>query len=117
MKPFIGVDLDGTLAIHPEWSIPNGPEDIGEPIPEMVNRVKQWIADGKEVKIFTARACKEENILPVKAWCKKYIGVELDVTNVKTPNMMELWDDRAISVIRNTGEVPSVYRPIWDWVD
>lgn len=116
MKPFIGVDLDGTLAVHPHWHIPNGPEEIGEPIPEMIERVKGWLAEGREVKIFTARACKEENLPPIKKWCKEHLGKELDITNIKTPDMMELWDDRAVSVRRNTGEALTDYRPLWDWI-
>jgi hypothetical protein len=117
MKPFIGVDLDGTLAMHPEWTIPRGPEDIGEPITEMVERVKQWLAEGKEVKIFTARACNDKNIAPIKVWCKKYLGKELEVTNTKTPDMMEIWDDRAIGIVRNTGKTTTEHRPLWDWID
>lgn len=37
---WIGVDLDGTLAVYKGW---NGPEHIGEPIPIMIDRVKLWI--------------------------------------------------------------------------
>ena len=48
---WIGVDLDGTLAKYGSW---NGGQ-IGDPIPLMVERVKQWIAEGVEVRIFTAR--------------------------------------------------------------
>ena len=32
-----------------------------------------------------------------------HIGVALDVTNVKDFGMVELWDDRAVSVGLNTG--------------
>ena len=47
------VDLDGTLAIYNGYV---GPTHIGEPVPKMLERVKSWLADGKTVKIFTARA-------------------------------------------------------------
>ena len=49
---WIGVDLDGTLARYEQYE---GPMSIGEPIPEMVDRVKAWLAAGREVRIFTAR--------------------------------------------------------------
>jgi len=49
---WIGVDLDGTLAIYTELT---PLLKIGEPIPPMVDRVKRWIAEGHEVRIMTAR--------------------------------------------------------------
>jgi len=49
---WIGVDLDGTLAYYDEW---RGLYHIGEPIPAMVDRVKRWLAEGRDVRIFTAR--------------------------------------------------------------
>ena len=48
---WIGVDLDGTLAQYGGW---NGGL-IGDPVPLMLQRVKEWIADGKDVRIMTAR--------------------------------------------------------------
>jgi hypothetical protein len=50
---WIGVDLDGTLAHYSEWK---GPDSIGEPVPLMLARVKEWLAKGLEVRIVTARA-------------------------------------------------------------
>lgn len=43
---WIGVDLDGTLAEYHGWDDGR----IGAPIPKMVQRVKQWLAEGKEVR-------------------------------------------------------------------
>lgn len=40
---WIGVDLDGTLAHYDGWK---GADHIGEPIPAMVERVKQWLSEG-----------------------------------------------------------------------
>jgi len=84
----------------------------------MVNRVKAWLAEGITVKIFTARVSgigaldlysgqplTEEHVLaPIRAWCKLHIGRELEITNVKDYAMIELWDDRAVQMIPNTGE-------------
>lgn len=56
MGSWIGVDLDGTLAHYDYW---RGFDHIGEPIPLMADRVKQWLADGIEVRIVTARVSSE----------------------------------------------------------
>ncbi len=83
-KGWIGVDLDGTLAIYEKWI---GAKDIGDPIPKMVDRVKAWLAEGKyDVKIMTARVCPnrfdfgdtaEEMEALIGDWCEKHIGVRL----------------------------------------
>ena len=103
---WIGVDLDGTLASYSEWK---GIEHIGEPIPLMVQRVNAWLKAGYTVKIVTARASEEGGIPVVEAWLKKHGLPSLEVTNQKDFQMIELWDDRAIQVVRNTGR--PVIRP------
>lgn len=99
-RGWIGVDLDGTLAHYEGWQ---GPEHIGEPIPEMLERVKAWRAAGACVKVFTARCSIPEQIPPVVAWLEKHGLGGLEITNVKDFGMIELWDDRCIRVISNTG--------------
>lgn len=102
-----GVDLDGTLAVYDGWK---GHEHIGEPILLMVNRVKEWLADGKDVRIFTARLCEGPRCIPyINEWCTKHIGQALTVTNVKTFDLIELWDDRAVQMIPNTGMIQGDY--------
>jgi hypothetical protein len=98
--PWIGVDLDGTLAEYHGWSA-----EIGPPIPRMMERMYKWIhTPGLRVKIFTARAAMGTNaIVVVQQWLNKYNLPDLEVTNVKDMYMIELWDDRAIQVIKNTG--------------
>lgn len=98
---WIGVDLDGTLAEYHGWN--NGL--IGAPVPAMVKRVKEWLAEGVTVKIFTARVCSGDvdQRIAIKDWCKLHIGQELDVTALKDFAMIELWDDRCVQVIPNTG--------------
>jgi hypothetical protein len=39
----------------------------------------------------------------IKAWCLENIGIELPVTCSKDKDMLELWDDRAVTVEHNTG--------------
>jgi hypothetical protein len=51
-KLWYGFDLDRCLAQYSHWQ---GVEHIGEPIAPMVAKVKQYLAEGKRVKIFTAR--------------------------------------------------------------
>lgn len=100
MSGWIGVDLDGTLAHYSGWK---GPAHVGEPVPEMMERVKAWLSEGKHVKIFTARASDPHQIKPVREWLEKHGIGHLEITNVKDFAMVELWDDRAIQVIPNTG--------------
>ena len=97
---WIGVDLDGTLAHDGGWQ---GPKHIGKPIAEMVLMVRAWLAQGIEVRIFTARASVPSHVPLIQTWSAKHIGVALPVTNVKDYNMIELWDDRCVRVIKNTG--------------
>jgi hypothetical protein len=101
MSGWIAVDLDGTLAEYGGWK---GADHIGEPIPAMAFRVRKWIADGKDVRIFTARAGVPEQVPPIQAWCEQHFGVALPVTATKDFAMVELWDDRAVQVEMNTGK-------------
>jgi len=107
---WIGVDLDGTLAHYDKWI---SGSHIGEPIPLMLERVKRWIAEGRDVRIFTARVSTDGSLSrdaevfaardAIVAWCEKHLGVEIPITNVKDYAMIELWDDRAVQVITNSG--------------
>lgn len=103
--PWIGVDLDGTLAEYHGWH-----PEIGKPVPAMMARVYQWLhKPGIAVKIFTARAALgEKEIAKVHQWLADNALPRLDVTNVKDMFMIELWDDRAVQVIPNTGIAVSV---------
>lgn len=99
---WIGVDLDATLAHYTGWK---SEDDIGEPIPAMLERVKRWLAEGKDVRIFTARVENgTHQIEVIERWLLKHLGRLLRITNIKDQMMHELWDDRAIQVIKNTGQ-------------
>ena len=96
MAGWIGVDFDGTLAVStPHMDI----GELGEPVPKMLERVKKWLADGREVRLVTART----DLDSLRKWLKRY-GVSMPITNKKDHLMKELWDDRAIQVVQNTGE-------------
>ncbi len=107
---WIGVDLDGTLAYYEGWK---SELEIGSPIEPMVERVKRWLARGHRVKIFTARVWNggdmPRDIAPIVAaiqdWTEQHIGQRLEVTCVKDYEMLELWDDRAVQVEPNTGQL------------
>lgn len=101
---WIGVDFDGTLA---EWH-GDGDTRNGRPIPLMVERVKKMLADGKDVRIFTARASRSnqnwyKQYCYVRDWCTEYIGQELRWTAEKDMDLVEFWDDLAVQVQPNTG--------------
>jgi hypothetical protein len=98
----IAVDLDGTLARYDGC---HHIIEIGEPVPLMLARVKQWIAEGTTVKIFTARASIPDLIPPVERWLEKHGIGGLEVTNKKDFSMVEFWDDRAVAIILNTGKL------------
>lgn len=109
---WIGVDLDGTLAQYGGWQ---GETHIGSPIVPMVTRVKAWRAAGIDVRIFTARVAEAAVNLDgtrhevtavvdaIQRWCVEHIGEALPVTNRKDFAMVELWDDRCVQVVPNTG--------------
>ena len=100
MSGWMGVDLDGTLAHYDGW---HGPEHIGDPIPTMLDRVRGWLVEGKRVKIFTARATVPTYVPPITAWLEAHDLSGLEVTCIKDFEMIELWDDRCVQVIPNTG--------------
>jgi hypothetical protein len=136
MTEWIGVDFDGTLAEYIDWC---GWNTFGKPIPLMVERVKRWIAEGREVRIVTARIGLPLHIevwdkitgfetiqrlskakrykcrisgetysdwnmyCAIQAYTLKHVGEKLQVQCYKDYNMIELWDDRAIQVVANTG--------------
>ncbi len=116
MKGWIGIDLDGTLAHYDGWK---GVENIGDPIPTMLERVFSWIEEGQPLRIVTARVyCGESGEDPIgdryrdaqiarttiEKWCLKHIGLILPVTCCKDTSMITLWDDRCVRVKTNTGE-------------
>lgn len=116
MKGWIAVDLDGTLAHYNGWT--GG--TIGEPIKPMQARVLDWLNAGKDVRIFTARVAETglrnqvggiddatfaaDQRTKIEAWCQSHLGRVIPVTAQKDFGMVELWDDRCVRVMPNTGE-------------
>ena len=108
MRPWIAVDLDGTLAHYVGHE---GHDVIGDPIPEMKARVLKWIEEDMDVRIFTARVSghDEAQKASAKFYIKKWLEVngfpDLDITCCKDYAMVELYDDRAVQVEFNTGKL------------
>lgn len=115
-----GVDLDGTLCTWDPEVQGIDPLKIGPPVPVMVRRVKRWIKEGRHVRIVTARMAESsggqprsrsefskpsyhEVQLAIYEWTVKHIGTGLWATATKDCWMVELWDDRAVSVAEGTG--------------
>lgn len=122
-RKVIAVDLDGTLAHYTHW-----PQDgsIGAPVPAMANRVRRWLLEGHEVRIFTARVCPHgrgtdsgldateqfcaDQHSKINRWCEEHLGVMLPVTYMKHPDVDQFWDDRAVFVVPNEGTVaPNIF--------
>ncbi len=100
--PWIGVDLDGTLAVYTRGM---ALKEIGEPVPAMVALVRKMINNGVRVKIFTARAGDETQVPIIHKWLKSNGLPELEITNIKDYDMLRLYDDRCIQVEANTGRL------------
>jgi hypothetical protein len=76
----------------------------------MRDRVRQWLADGHEVRIFTARVSSSHPETSgmrqeIEDWCQQHLGQKLEVTAEKKSDIDEIYDDRARQVIPNHGAV------------
>ena len=110
MAGWIGVDLDGTLAHYGKWI---HIEHIGDPVRPMQDRVKAWLDEGRDVRIVTARVSHDGSaarmveaqraMVAIMRWCEEHLGRALPVTCSKDYAMVEIWDDRAVQVIPNSG--------------
>lgn len=106
-RPWIGVDMDATLARYVGWSRQG--KDLGRPVPLTLSRVRRILREGHfDVRIMTARAAstspdREQDIRYIKEWCSDHLGRELPVTAEKDFNMYALIDDRVIPVVPNKG--------------
>lgn len=50
------------------------------------------------------RVCEAQQAAQaILTWCEKYVGAVLPITCTKDYGMVELWDDRAVRIERNTG--------------
>lgn len=123
-KGWVGCDLDGSLAHYVKGDYKKlGAIHIGSPIPKHVERIKAHIARGDRVKILTARVAGPDNFLllqeirsAITEWCIEHLGVALEITCVKDGYMTILYDDRAVAIETNTGEIKGFSSHIGDKV-
>lgn len=105
---WVAFDLDGTAAHYDGWK---GITHISDPIPKTIAHILAYINAGVTVKFLTARVATEDEeekqlaINTIQAWSKQHIGHVLDATCIKDRHMIRLYDDRAVRVAENTGEV------------
>ena len=106
IEPWIGVDLDGTLAHYDKWE---GPHKIGKPIKKMAAKVNSWHKQGKIVKIITARVGNQPKRYvdyvtgKIHEWLELNGMPRLEVTATKDLGMVEMYDDRCVQIVPNTG--------------
>jgi hypothetical protein len=105
---WIGVDLDGTLAHYD--GVHRGEDFIGKPVEPMVRKVRKWMIEGKDVRLFTARSPHPA----IRKWMRQHLGAILPITNTKDRHMIALYDDRVVQVARNEGKThPDHEEQIW----
>lgn len=130
---WIGVDLDRTLAYYDHDQYARyGSTFIGAPIIPMVMLVDKMLRDGENVRIFTARVypifqviVNEANVSAfdtveqrqaklavnaIRKWCGEQFGQYLPITCVKDYSMKVLYDDRAIAVEPNVGNIKGYFK-------
>jgi len=102
MAKIIAVDFDGTLAEN-DWP------GIGAPIQTTIDALKEEIAAGAKVILYTNRC--DERLTEAVEWCREqdiefdavndnldYIIVYFGGSNSRKPFANEYWDDRAVTM-------------------
>lgn len=110
----IALDFDGTLAYYDKWE--GQANKVGPAIPRMVQNVKNWLAKGYKVTIFTARLSHsheeaESSIKAIKQFLQQNNLPELDITAVKMHYFTHFVDDKAYHVPKNSGVVEGMDDP------
>jgi len=124
-QSWVGFDLDGVLAHYVSGQASHF--QIGDPIPENIERCRAVMRLGYEVRIFTARVdgglvyqrldptvdnrtvevYRQVKMIEtmIQEWTIKHLGESLAVTCIKDAAMIALYDDRVIQIEKNTGNV------------
>ena len=76
----------------------------------MVRRVHDWLDEGITVKVLTARVGSPNSVQPaiqrrlIHRWLRLRCNLpSLQIVANKDEDMIELWDDRVVQVVPNTG--------------
>jgi hypothetical protein len=107
--PWYAFDLDGTIAEYHQWE---GELAIGKPIAPTVELMRKMVKEGCIVKIFTARLSfpnrdHDAIVNAIQDWLEEQGLPRLEVTATKDWRFKEFYDDKAIAVEQNTGEMLS----------
>lgn len=97
-------DLDGVLATRQH---PFNPYTVGEPVLPILDLALEAVREGRKVYCFTARASSTDPGMhrAVREWLDRH-GLEgVRITNTKTSDIAVYYDDRAVQVIPDTGEL------------
>lgn len=111
-KGWFGIDLDETLAFY---SGPAGNTPIGPAILEIMVIAKRWLREGKDVRLFTARAGFANEVPKIEAWLLEHELQDMQITNVKSHGMVILLDDKAREIVGNTGIIIGGLRDTIIW--
>lgn len=89
---WVGVDLDGTLA-EPLWTPENPTSEIGDPIPDAIEKVRELVGAGYKVIIHTSRPWTDYEA--IENWLQHY-GIPFKEIQCGKPLYAAYVDDRAI---------------------
>jgi hypothetical protein len=89
---WIGVDLDGTIA-QPVWTPENPTSEIGDPIPENIDKIRDLVAAGYKIIIHTSRAWTDYE--RIETYLKHY-QIPFKEIQCGKPLYAAYVDDRAI---------------------
>lgn len=105
---WVGFDFDRTLFKREKG---DDIKTVGAPIYRMIELVKTYLTSGTKVKIFSARVSVEDptdvqfQTELIQSACKQHIGQVLDVTCIKDMFCTKIYDDIAVQVVPNTGQL------------
>lgn len=105
-KENIFLDLDATLSYYDGYK---GVGVLGKPIPAMMDKVRRWLKEGHKITIFTARASNMIEVVAIKKWLKNNGLPDFPVTNIKSSHASVFYDDRAVQIVKNTGQTVEEY--------
>lgn len=86
----IAVDFDGTL-VTDKWP------QIGAPIQNNINQVKEWKRKGHRLILWTCRT--GETLDQAVEYCRKELGLVFDAVNDNLPDMSERYGSNQRKVI------------------
>lgn len=89
---WVGVDLDGTLA-EPLWTPDNPTSEIGDPIPESIDKIQELVSAGYKIIVHTSRPWTDYQI--IEQWLNHY-HIPFKEIQCGKPLYAAYIDDRAI---------------------